>query len=79
MKISLYDTTQKILSRILAILGAAFVVSFAISYICAASFMFFPTKILVFKNISLGSLNLSMYLAIPMFTIFTILYYQRKQ
>jgi len=78
MKISLSDTTQKILSRILAILGAAFVISLAISYICAASFMFFPTKILTFKNISLSSLNLSMYLAIPVFALFIILYHQRK-
>jgi len=78
MKILLSDTTQKILSRILAILGAAFVISLAISYICAATFMFFPTKTLTFRNISLSSLNLSMYLAIPVFAIFIMLYHQRK-
>ena len=69
---------RRILPRILAISGAVFVITLAISYICPMISIFFPTQRLVLRNICLDSLSLSMYAAIPTFVIFIILQHQRN-
>ncbi len=69
---------EKIFSRILALLGILLVISIVTSVICLIIIMFSPIERLAVKNIGIMSSDSTIYLLIAIFTIFIVVYHEKK-